>query len=286
MSCKTILVYVDASEYSNDGIEVAAKMAARDHAHLIGIAVTGLSRSLHRPVVPDQNGISMTPYKSEYLETLRLRANAALDKFEALARGFGVTSYERRLIEDEASAAISAQGLYADLIVLGRNDSDDPSLTTKVDFPEYVILNSECPVLIVPRSSRVFGNVGMAERVLIAWDGSLAASRAVRNAMPFLILANNIQLAIVEPASRPNPQCEESGKEIAAYLMRHSVKVKIVRHPAADDAGHALLALAADLSSDLIVMGCVAHPRWRGVLLGGTTRVVLEETTVAVLMSH
>lgn len=286
MSCKTILVYVDASEHLNHGIEAAAKMAVHEHAHLIGIAVTGVSRSLYPPSVPDEVGIDITPDKPAYLEMLRSRASIALDKFEAVVCRFGVTSYEKRLIEDEAAAAISAQGLYADLIVIGHNDTGTPCLTAKVDFPEYVILNSECPVLIVPCFSRVFSSGGMPERVLIAWDGSMAASRAVRNAMPFLTLASTIQLAMIDSASRPNPRCEESGEEIAAHLARHGVKVEIVRRSVAEDAGHALLALAVDLTSELIVMGCVAHPRWRGALLGGTTRVVLEETTVAVLMSH
>lgn len=283
MSYKIILVHVDNSAHLDLRVEAAAKIALHENAHLIGVAATGLSRSLYRPVVSDRDGSNLAPYKADYLETLRQRAHAALEKFDTLVRGIGVTSYEKRLIDDEAAAAISMQGLYVDLIVLGQSGSDDVSLTAKVDFPEYVALNAECPVLIVPYAGPVSCIGG---RVLIAWNASMAATRAVKHAMPLLKQASQVQLAIVNPASGPDPQCEESGVEMAAYLARHNITVEVVRRTVADDAGHTMLALAAELTSDLIVMGCVAHQRWRGMLLGGATRVVLEEATVAVLMSH
>jgi nucleotide-binding universal stress UspA family protein len=283
MSYKIILVHVDESKHLDKRVEVAAKIALHQNAHLVGVAVTGISRLLHRPIVPDPDGRNIEPYNAEYMEMLRQRANGALDKFETLVRGIGVTSYEKRLIDDEAADAISMQGLYADLIVLGQSDPDDPSPAARVDFPEYVVLNSECPVLIVPYTGRVFS---IGDRVLIAWNESTAASRAVRNAMPFLQQAKNVQVAIINAGSRVNPHCEEFGAEIVVYLARHNIKVEVIRRTVADATGHALLALAADLTSDLIVMGGVAHPRSRSVLLGGATGVVLEEATVPVLMSH
>ena len=283
MSYKTILVHVDESKHLAKRVKVAAKIALHEKAHLIGIAVTGIPRSLRRPAVAGRDGSDMERYKAEYLETLRQRANDALENFDTLVREIGVTSYEKRLMDDEAAAAISRQSLSVDLIVLGQSNKDDLSLTAMVDFPEYVVLNSECPVLIVPYAGRMFC---VGERVLIAWNGSKAASRAVRNAMPFLQQAKKVQLAIIDAASRPDPQYQESGAEIAACLAGHKIELEIVHRTVSGDAGHALLALAAEQGSDLLVMGCVAHPRWRGVLLGGATRVVLEAATVPILMSH
>lgn len=286
MSYKTILLYVDASPHLALRIKALAKMATQAHAHLIGTAVTGISRSLHRRTISAHGSPQVAPDKADYLQTPWTCANVALDKFEALMDECGVTSYEKRLIDDDAAAAISMQGLYADLIVLGQSDPGTFSLTARVDFPEYVILNSECPVLILPFMPPPVGNGSIGERVLIAWNGSLAASRAVKNAMPFLRQASSVQLAIIQPTIQPHLDYEESGAEIAAYLERHQIEVEIVRRTVVADAGHTLLALASELNADMLVMGCVAHPRWRGVLLGGTTRVVLEEATVAVLMSH
>lgn len=283
MSYKTILVHVDESKHLTKRVDAAAKIALRENAHLIGVATIGISRSLHRVLLSNQQGSTVPSYKAEYLDNLRQRASAALEKFETLVQGNGVTSYEKRLIDDEAATAISMLGLNVDLIVLGQTNTDDETLTTKVDFPEYVVLNSECPVLIVPYAGSAFCN---CERVLIAWNGSRASLRAVRNAIPLLQRANKIQLAIIDTGSRPALEAEESDAGIVVYLARHNIKTEVVRRTVAADSGHALLALAAELSSDLVVMGCVAHPRWRGALLGGTTRVVLEETNIAVLMSH
>lgn len=282
MSYKTIVVHVDESKYLEKRVEVAAKIALHEKAHLVGIAATGLSRLLHRPAPAGQEG-AMEPGKAEYLQTLRQRAADALERFEAVVRRNGVTSYEKRLIDDDAAGAVSRQGLYADLTVLGQSDADDPSLTARVDFPEYVVLNSECPVLIVPSSGRVFS---IGDRVLVAWNSSMAALRSVRNALPFLRQAKSVQIAVISAASASEPEEMESGADIAAYLARHGVKAEVLRRTVEDNAGQALLSLATDLTSDLIVMGCVAHPRSRGVLLGGASRVVLEATTVPLLMSH
>jgi nucleotide-binding universal stress UspA family protein len=283
MSYKTILVHVDESKHLDKRVEVAARIAAHENAHLVGVAATGISQALHRPPVSGPDGDNMAPYNDEYTEALRQRATAALEKFDTLACRVGVSSHEKRLIDDEAAAAVSGQGLYADLIVLGQSDAEDPSLSAIVDFPEYVILNSGRPVLIIPHAGRIFS---IGDRVLIAWNGSKAASCAVRNAMPFLKQAKSVQIAIIHTSLFADPQGDESGAEFAACLARHGIKADVIQCTVEDDAGHALLALAADLTSDLIVMGCVAHPRSRGILLGGATRVVLESSTVPVLMSH
>lgn len=283
MSYNTILVHVDESKQLEKRVEVAAKLALHEKAHLIGVAATGISQSLHRPALPATSGGAIEAFNAEYMASLRQRAEVALGKFEDMVRALGVASCEKRLIDDEAADAVSMQGRYADIIILGQSDADDPALTAKVDFPEYVVLNSECPVLIIPFEGRVFS---IGERVLIAWNASMAASRAVRNALPFLKQAKTVQVATAHPASQPVPHQHAPGEDIVAYLNRHGIKAEVIESVLGEDAGHTLLTLASDLSCDLIIMGCVAHPRARSMLLGGTTRVVLESTTVPVLMSH
>lgn len=260
MSYKTILVHVDGSSRAQRRIEAAARIALAENAYLVGAAVT-------------EGGSNMEPHG----------ANAALDKFEDTARQIGVTSYEKRLVEGDAADGISMQGLYCDLIVLGQSDAGAPSLAAKVDFPEYVVLNCACPVLIVPGDGPV-GSIG--DRILIAWNASMAAARAVRNAMPFLQKAKSIQLAVINPPGWSKVRGGQRGADAAGYLARHGIKADVIERTVEADTGHGLLSLAAELHSDLIVMGCVTHPRSRGILLGGATRTVLEFAAVPVLMSH
>lgn len=283
MSYRTILVHVDDSTHLEKRVEIAATIARHENARLIGVAPIGTSRTRHSPVLATLETERADRHVAEDLDESRQRAAAALEQFETQIRKTCVTSYEARLIEGEPASGIAKAGADADLIILGQSDADDPYLTASVDFPEYVVLNSRCPVLIVPRSGRVFT---IGERVLIAWNASQAAAHAVRDAMPFLQQAKSIHAAIIDPPSGQDPRGQGPEGDIVAYLAGYNVKAEVVRCPTKDKPGHALLALVTDITSDLIVMGCVAHPRSRGAMLGGTTRVILESATVPVLMSR
>jgi nucleotide-binding universal stress UspA family protein len=77
------------------------------------------------------------------------------------------------------------------------------------------------------------------------------------------------------------------GADIGLYLARHGIKVTVSQQTAEDvDVGNQLLSRAADLDSDLIVMGAYGQPRMKELVLGGATRTILESMTVPVLMSH
>jgi nucleotide-binding universal stress UspA family protein len=281
MSCKTILVHVDESKSLDRRIIAATRIALREQAHLVGIAVTGISPLQPRPAISAPDGSSVQPRSDEYLDLLRQRARSALERFLTLARAGGATSCDTCLVEDTAADALTRQSRYADLIVLGQGDADDPALTARVDFPEYVILNTACPTLIVPDTGQA---ARIGERVLVAWNRSNAASRALRNAMPFLAQAQQVRVALINAPAREEPG-DEDAAAIVAFLGQHGINAEAVHHHTEGNAGQALLTLATDMDADLLVMGCVAHPRARGVLPGGATRVVLETATISVLMS-
>lgn len=265
MAYRTILVHVDDSTHSDKRVEVAARIAAHEGSHLIGL------------------GVAMPGETAEASTANRLHVAAVLEKFTDQVRAIGPASVETRLLQGDAADAVSAQGRFADLIVLGQGDAQATSLTARVDFPEYIVLNSDCPVLIVPCTGRVFS---IGDRILLAWNGSAAALHATRRALTFLQQAKLVQLAILAPDPAVASAAEVPAAEIVDYLARQGVKVEVLRRDVVGDPGTALLALAADLTSDLIVMGCVAHPRARRVMLGGATRAVLEQACVPVLMGH
>jgi nucleotide-binding universal stress UspA family protein len=283
MFYRTLLVHVDESRHLEKRVEVAAKLAVRENAHLIGVAATGSSHLVQHTAAASHDSGDSAANSDAVMGALRRSAEAALKKFETLARAIGATSCEQRLIDDDAAVAVSRQSLYADLIVLGQSDAADLSVAGTVDFPEYVVLNSECPVLIVPRAAG--GDVTRYERALVAWNGSGAASRAVRDAMPFLEQATRVQIAVIDTSAASDRQGSESAGELTVFLARHGIHAEVVRRTE-DDAGHEILSLAAELGADLLVMGCVAHPHTRSMKLGGATRVVLECATIPVLMSH
>lgn len=279
MSYKAILVYVDQSKRSAERIKIAARIASAKGAHLIGTAMTGISRFVYGGEVinPQDPGLVT------HLNLLRERANRALDQFEALAKEMGVLSFERRLVNDEAGAGMCLQARYCDLVVIGQTDVDDPLANVMPDFPEYVLMNCGRPLLIVPSTGH-FSNIGT--NVLIAWSASMEATRAVTAALPILKLAKIVKVVVLNPAAEPDAHGAEPGADIALYLARHNVNVDVMQKTTETDAGNALLSVAQDLSSDLIVMGAYGHSRFREILLGGATRTILESMTVPVLMTH
>lgn len=278
MSYKTILVHVDESSHAGERSKIAAAIAMTQKAHLIGTAVTGASRYL----VQARMLAELDPNLRTHLDFLRQRARRGLEDFEAAVLKLGWSSFEKRLVDDEAGGGICLQARYADLVVIGQHDPNEISPVTMPDFPQYVVLNSGRPVLLVPYAGR-FDNIG--RRVLIAWNASMEATRAVASAMPLLKRAQMVEVIVFNPRTHAQAYGPQPGADMALFLARHDIKAEVLQRDA-DQVGEALLSLAGDLGSDLIIMGGYGHNRFREILLGGVTRTMLASMTVPVLMSH
>ncbi|MFY9684170.1 MAG: universal stress protein, partial [Pseudolabrys sp.] len=123
------------------------------------------------------------------------------------------------------------------------------------------------------------------DRIMVCWDGSRVASRAVADSMPLLKKAKQVEIVIV--SSKPAKDDELPGADLGQHLARHGLSIGIKRITSPDtDVASMILSYAADSSADLIVMGGYGHSRLREFVLGGVTRGLLESMTVPVLMSH
>ncbi|MGZ5859093.1 MAG: universal stress protein, partial [Burkholderiaceae bacterium] len=129
-----------------------------------------------------------------------------------------------------------------------------------------------------------FNHVG--QNVLVGWDGSMEATRAITNAIPLLKRAKNVTVVLFNPASQSDVHGEQPGADIGLFLARHHIKIDVLQKNTNVDIGNAMLSIAADLQSDLVVMGGYGHTRFREVILGGVTMTILNSMTVPVLMSH
>jgi len=279
MSYKTILVHVDESDRSSLRVKFAAEIARIEDAHLIGTAVTGVSRFIYQ----DGNISASDPNLTIHLNFLRERAEKAVDEFNKMVDHIGVRSYESSIANDEAGGGIGLQARYSDLVVVGQTNRDEPSPSVLPDFPEYIVMNSGRPALIIPYAGDFHS---VAKRPLISWDASREATRAVTDAIPLLKKADLVQVAIFNTKSTPDAHGEQPGADIALYLARHGIKVEVSVHKTSTDIGNALLSLAHDLDSDMIVMGGYGHSRFREMIMGGVTRTILESMTVPIFMSH
>lgn len=281
MTYKTILVHVDGNPHAAERIRIAAGLALADHGHLIGSAVTDMSPFIY--YVGGGFDIS-EPSLASQLEASREAAEKALQDFETQARRIGVTSVERRLEDGEAWPGFVQQARYCDLLVIGQSSTGPDKPGRVGGFAEYVVLNSPRPTLLIPAAGH-FEHVG--KRVLIAWNASMEAARAVAGAMPLLRRAQQVDVAVFNPEREPyDAHGAEPGADIALFLARHGVRVEVKRQTVDADVGDALMSAVANWSSDLIVMGAYGHSRFRELMLGGVTRTALRSMPVPVLMMH
>ena len=151
-----------------------------------------------------------------------------------------------------------------------------------MDFPERLVLAAGRPVLILPNTGD-FPSIG--KHILVAWNASQEATRAISNAIPFLRSADRVCIMAVN--SKTGTRDSTQSENMVRYLERLGIRAEAKDcHGVEIDVGNELLSRAADLSADLIVMGCYGHSRLREWVLGGATRTILESMTVPVLMSH
>ena len=279
MSYKIILVHVDESRHAKARMEFAASMAMDADAHLIGGATTGMSREFIEWIGVDEKALDL----DRLSDMLRERAEQSLTQFEIIVRRTGVASFEKRLIEDDLSAGIAMQARFSDLVILTQSDPRDSASGVSGSFPETVVMESGAPALILPYVHD-FKYVG--ERVLVAWNASPEARRAVHYALPLLERARIVEVVVFNAEAQPGIFGDDPGADIALYLVRHGVKVDVLQRTVTSDTGSALVALSNELDSDLIVMGCYGHARLRELLMGGATRTVLKSMTCPVLTSH
>ena len=140
------------------------------------------------------------------------------------------------------------------------------------------------PVLYVPSAGR-FDDCGT--RVLVPWNASREAARAVEEGLAFLREAKAAEVVTFDPDKVFPTGNIAPESDMRAYLNRHDVNARVVGLPSGGiDVGSAILSRAADNGADLIVMGAYSHSRARELVLGGATRTLFKSMTVPTLMSH
>ncbi len=284
MGFKDILVALDSAPPARGRIELAASLAERFNAHLIGLHTTVAAEAPRRRGYFDYFDRSLLdPLYRDFAEKMRTEAERARSLFEEIANRHGLSA-EWRAAAGYPSETAALHGRYVDLIVLGQPDPDDTQAVLFRPLPGEVALAVGRPILVIPYAGS-WAVIG--QRVLVGWDASREATRAINDAMPLLVGAEAVTILAVDPPDGPAGHGDIPGADIALHLARHGVKAAIERTVSAGiGAGNALLSRAGDLGADLLVMGAYGHSRAHELLLGGATRTVLASTTLPVLMAH
>jgi nucleotide-binding universal stress UspA family protein len=281
MDYKTILVHLDSGARRSERLELAFTLAERYEAHLVGLFALSAMR-LPAYVRADPSDALNAAQNRRRAESAR-EAEAA---FRATAARHGGVKSEWRASTADALSAVRLNARYSDLVIAGQRERErDAEEATGVapEFVDELVLSCGRPVLLVPYAGR-FHDAG--KRVLVAWNASAEASRAIADALPLLVGAGSVNVIVFETGPAGD-HGEEPGADAALYLARHGVKATVSRYGSPDvDVGSQILSRAADMGADLIVMGAYGHSRMRELILGGVTRTILESMTAPVLMSR
>jgi nucleotide-binding universal stress UspA family protein len=203
-------------------------------------------------------------------------------RFEALAKQAAIRA-ESQMIDVAPSHVGDTFGRLArsfDLSVIRQAKPNEAE--QEVPIIEGALFESGRPVIVVPYIQTQGAKFNC---VMVGWDGSRTAARAISDAMPVLERAKLIEVFTV--VAGPTKNTELPGINIGRHLSRHGLNVEVKRILADDNkVSEAILSHAADIDADFMVMGGYGHSRLREYVLGGATRGILVSMILPTLMSN
>jgi nucleotide-binding universal stress UspA family protein len=274
---KDIVVNLSVGPEGGPAGDYAVSVASALDAHLTGIAF------LYDPIVP----VSAAGYiPAEVIETQQAdneaAAKAAIDRFSAATKRQGLSAEPLTLSASLAGAGdqFSRIARRFDLAIVGQAEPESSSVEEII--AEAALFESGRPVILVPYIQKAPLKL---DNVMVCWDGSKSAARAIADAMPLLTKAGSVEIVII--TNERGKQDEIEGADIGQHLARHGLKVDVNRIPGGGiDTADALLSHAADSGADFMVMGGYGHSRLREFILGGVTHSIFRSMTLPALLSH
>lgn len=280
MSWKDILALVADAAADEPAIALADKLAKQHNAHLAAAFLT--------PLPDEPLAYEPTVVAGVWAELLgRARADAEAERkrvdvrLAQTGRPYDLRSAEALSRDLGRVAAVHAR--YADVAVMTR-PSDGPGQELREEIIEGVLFHSGRPALIAPPG---WAGDFIGKRVVVAWDASREATRALSEADDLLETAEAVTVVTVDAKPKMFGHGDQPGANIAGHLKRRGLPAEVKNIDSNGRSGAlAILEEANTLNADLLVMGGYAHSRLRELVFGGATRDLLRATNIPLLMAH
>ncbi len=270
MPYKTILVHLTDDPNRLARLDCAVGLADRFGAH-----VTALYLSAPIATAASMAGTTPAAALAAMGDEARERAAEVEDACRHRCLSRGVQIEWRPVVGVNQGDIFGHHALYADLTLAGRRAVDEgPGL------PDDALLVTGGPVLLLPPD---YAASSVGSRPLVAWKNARESARAMRDALPFLIEAEDVTILTV----REEGGADLPGTHVAGALARHGVSVELRnRTSSAGRAGDVILAEAADRGCDMVVMGAYGRGERRRVVLGDVTHHMLRHAPMPLLVSY
>lgn len=280
---KAITVFLDASQSGKRRMAHAVAFAERWGAHLVGVYVIFKGVTSHPSMAYARSGKSMggvIAHERRVEEACACTTEEVGEYFRTLCGRLNVTCDFRPIHRDRPTETAIINSLHSDLLVIGH---PQPNGLPDDVSAEKMLLASGVPLLIVPNDWK--GDT-IGDRIMIGWNATPEARRAVTDAMSFLVAATSVKAVIVDPAA-----CkwlgENAGCDIGEHLSRHGASVEVEQvasrgRPIAE----VILDRAMQCDSDLLVVGARNPAHLREILFGSAARTLLKKMPVPLLISR
>lgn len=288
MSIRTILVPLTGGESCKSAAQSAARVAKAFNGHLFGLHVRS-DAAASVPYVADGLTADLVHELVTNAEKEGgRRSERAKEIFDAVCEEFGLERAEPAGNSDHPTAnwegrtgmigeVIAREARIMDLTVVPQPDIEADPITA--GLMDEVMTRSGRAVLMATKNlpERV------SDTVMIAWNGSTEAARAVADSMPFLEKSKAVYILSVDALSKGRP----TGEALSRTLACHGIETQVINVKAdSEGVGETILSQAKSRSATLLVIGAYSHSRWRELVLGGVTRTVIDDAHLPVLMSH
>jgi nucleotide-binding universal stress UspA family protein len=280
---KTITVFLDGSASGKRRTAQAAAFAQRWDAYLVGVYVVFNGASLHPSMgyARSEKAIAgVIAHERKVEDACEGATNAVAEHFRSVCADLKVSEEFRPVQRGKTAETAIINSLHSDLIIIGH---PGPSGLPDDMSADKILLASGVPLLIIPNDWK---GETIGERIMIGWNASPEARRAVSDAMSFLVSAKSVTALVVDPAG-----CKmfgaESGCDISQHLGRHGARVEVEQvashgRPIAE----VILNRAMETDADLLVVGARNPAHLKEILLGSATRTLLTKMPVPVLVSR
>ncbi len=205
--------------------------------------------------------------RNEAVEALLAKSNASGDVYSAICATMDVKHHVGQ------AARVSDEAFFA------QNLRDSPDMLREAIAG--VLFES-------PIGLRLNGAAAQTpKRIFVSWDGSEAASSAAHAALPYLKASEDIVIGCIDPVILSEHDRQEPGADIAAWLSHHGCKVTVSQYPSGGrEVAQCIQDRAREFGADLVVMGAYGHARMIQTVLGGTTRTMIEQEEMPILLAH
>jgi nucleotide-binding universal stress UspA family protein len=286
VSVKDIAVLLDARPSSDARLDIAARIAIRHRAHVIGIHVE-LPMSMHSGDGMTESfarGGGLDDVITRFVDAERAADVLHRQRLDQIAAAHGLGTEWRTVPLQATLGEVVPYTHFADLIVLPQRAPHDRADQPFAWSSTELVVAAGMPCIVVPETP---AHRRFDERIVVAWNASRGARRALSDAMLLLVDANEVIVLIVEPKLGSRVEGRHAGADIVAHLARHGVRARIecVSGHAAN-AGEAIVRRATELDAELLVAGAYGHSRFTEFVLGSTTRTLLELAPMPVMLSH